>query len=219
MEIGLKEKFLLLAIDDKKGGREKGQYFFEAGFIACILLEMIIDETLELRDGKLHLHRMGRPQDPVYRDVVNRLLPKKKDKSLKFWISNLRGRAARYRKDVLKNLIRGNILRKEAHRFLGIRYYRYPTLNPNPENTFRRELLSALANPREISESDLALLAILDAAKFLPILLPDKKARKQASESIKQICKGSDFGKAVGEAVQEMITAMVATVVIAGAVH
>ena len=218
MEIGLKEKFLLLAIDDKKGGREKGQYFFEAGFIACILLEMIMDELLELRDGKLHLHRMSRPQDPVYHDVISRLLKKKKEKPLKFWITSLRVRSARYKKDVLKNLIRGNILRKEAHRFLGIRYYRYPTLNPNPENTFRKELLGALANPREISGADLALLAILDAAKFLPILLPDKKARKKASESIKQICEGSDFGKAVGAAVQEMIAAMVTTVVITGAV-
>jgi len=108
-----------------------------------------MDELLELRDGKLHLRRMSRPLDPVYRDVISRLLKKKKEKTLKFWITSLRVRSA----------------------------------------------------------------------KFLPILLPDKKARKKASESIKQICKGSDFGKAVGAAVQEMIAAVVTTVVITGAVH
>jgi len=46
MEITLKEKFVLLALDDTTDGCEKGSFQFEAGLLACIILEMVFQNLL-----------------------------------------------------------------------------------------------------------------------------------------------------------------------------
>lgn len=218
MEIKLKEKFLLLAIEDTKGGSEKGSQLFGLGFAASILLEMIMEDILELNSGKLHMRRLKVLQDPVHRDIAKKLAAKKRDKPLKFWISTINARSGKYKKIVLNTLVDNQILKRKEKRFLGIRYFKYPTLNPKPENIFRKELLASLDNPRNASESDIALLAILNATKFLAILIPNKKDQKLASKRIKDICEGSDFGKAIKSAVDEMTAALITTVVVTGAV-
>lgn len=216
MEIKLKEKFLLLSLEDRKGGREKGVQFLEAGFIACILLEMILEEILEIKEGHLHLSRVRTSNDAVHRDVISQLLKQKKQKTIKFWITHLNMRSARYRKIVLKNLVYQRILRKEAHRFLFFRFYRYPTVNPDPENAFRRELVQTLKDPAHLNEMDLALLSILEAVKILSVLIPDKEEQKEARERIRRAAKDSDFGRAINKAIQEMTAAIVSTIVITG---
>ena len=105
MEISIKEKFLLLSLEDKKGKRERGSYFFNIGFSACILLEMVISDHLEIRKGLLYLKKTRNHADPVYNEVIRRMLKPTKNKSIKHWISNLNMASAKFKKQVIKALV------------------------------------------------------------------------------------------------------------------
>ena len=213
MEILLKEKIVLLSLDDLKGKRENGAYYFQTALASCILLDMVMQEMIELKDKRLRVVSARIPGDPVYRDVHKRMRKKEKDKSLQYWMSDINMRVGRYQRSILQALVNGRVLRREKKRFLGIPYYLYPTLNPVPEAEFRKKLNEAIHNPKDLAEHDLALLAVLKASKSLQILIRDKNERKQVEQKIKLMLKENPFGQAVRETIDQInaVTAVIVT--------
>lgn len=219
MELKLKEKIVLLYLNDQSGGREKGGYHFEIGLSACILMDMLLEDLILIKEGKLHLQSIRHPQDPVYRDIVKLMQKKKKDRSLKVWVGELNMKANRYKKEIIKTLVTSRILRKEYHRFLGIPYHRYPTLNPNPENQFRQELIDKLKHSELLTQSDAAFLSILKATKSLSVLIKDKEDRKRITAELEKLAKDNAFGEAVNEVIKQVTAVLMTVVITSAAVH
>ncbi len=174
MELKLKEKYVLLSLDDTRGGIEKGLYHYGLGLAACIMLDLAIEGIIELKDGKVILKSSSHPKDSIYWDALKRIRKSNKEKTLKHWIGYFNMISGKYRKQIIKDLVAYGILRKVPRRFLGIPYFRYPVLNAKPENEFRARLISSLNKINELDSMDIALLAILEASQSMVTLVQDK---------------------------------------------
>ncbi len=217
MGITLKEKYLLLALDDELGNREKGNYFFEIGFAACILHEMISHGIIEIRQGRIYQNYNSPSKDRIYLAVQKQFTKVRKAMKLKFWVSMVHQKSRIYRAMVLKDLVHKGILRKVEKRFLFFTYYRYPTQNPYPEQEFRQRLMASLQTKDKIERDDLALLTILEASKLLSVLFSDKQELKKARARIKDLTQANEFGAAVTHVMTEIQAAIVSTIVVTSA--
>jgi len=218
MEISLKEKYVLLSIDDETGSREKGSYYFAFGLAACILLEMMLDKSISVRHSKVYIDKPMNPKRIVTRDVVQLIKGSRKPKTLKYWVSRVSQKAGRYKGFIIRDLVNAGVLNKVKRRFLFFTYYRYPTYNPNPEKKFRAELIQMLEAEHITLEADLALLAILESSKLLSVLYTEKETLKKAQTRIKNLTRANQFGAAFTKAIEEMQAAVVSTVVVTAAV-
>lgn len=219
MDLKLKEKFVLLSLNDEKGGIEKGLYYFGMGLSACVMLDLVIDGLIEIKGGKISVKSSSYPRNKVLWDVMKRIRKSKKERPLKYWVSSLNMQSSKYKKLIINDLVRQGILRKEAKRFLGIPYSVYPTLNPKPEKEFRDGLLKSIERIHELDAVDIALLSILEATKSMTVLVKDKQERKRISKELKELVKTDPFGKAINQAIMEINTVIMTTVVTSSAIH
>lgn len=219
MELNLYEHFMLLALDNKKGKYLIDSLSLNYSLAGAILFEMVLLEKLDIKDKRISVKNPV-PTGNFVIDETLRLIRKKGNrKKIKRYVNILGSRANRFKKSIIKDLLKHGIIKKVRKKFLGlIPYTRYPEINSKPEKNLRDQLHKIIFGEAKPDERYVMLLSLIDSCKLLRLLYPDKKTHKEARKRIEGITKEFEISEAVSQTIKEVRAAIVASTVSASVV-
>lgn len=213
MEITLKEKFILLAMNPEKG-TNLIPTFIGHGIAGAILLELAGLKKVNIEDNRIIVTDSKRTGDEQLDLVLAYLKDAGKPLKVKTIINKFQGKASKIKKPLLAGLVNKRFLHRNEKRFLFFKYNLYPSAN----RKYRDDLIEHIRRLilRDIkSEDDIPLLAgLTGATQLFTKFFRDRKERKLARKRVKQIVKENEIEGAIDEtvkAVQAAIAVSIAT--------
>jgi len=167
-----------------------------------VILELLHNGNIICNMNKIVLIDKKDTGDDILDDAINILDRIDKIKNIKYWIEKLPGRLKKLKRRIQDKLVAEGIVKKEKHKFLFIRYTRYPEQNPLPEQNIRDEIQHILFYEQTPDERLLSLISLMYACELVNVIVPKEK-RKPAKKRIKELVKNEPFGKAVSKIVNE----------------
>ena len=208
------EKFLLIAHHPEKGRFMVSGMFIQYGIAGAILLDMTLEGSIEIKDGKLVM-RPGRAADRTVRDDVASLMSASgKPMKTGSWVRKLARRYNRYLRQVLNEMEKKRMVRMEERRFLGIIPYRKSFLveSYTRSNLIRQIKNEILSYTRDPSPSGIAIAGLIEACRMQRILSSDRDELKTIRAQLKKIVKESPVSEATGQTIREVQAAIMASV-------
>lgn len=177
--VGLAAEYVLLVLDDDKGGFRQDLTTVDFTVAAAALVQLVRDGVLVLDDsaGGLPFFRRGDvpPADALHEEIVTRALGKSCDQAIAALSSPFGRRpntARALREHVLEKLVSAGVLRTDRERLLGlIPRTRYPQVDGTTEAALR-ERLGGVLHGAEPDEDSRALITLLDAGHGLGRVFP-----------------------------------------------
>ncbi|WP_165924701.1 GPP34 family phosphoprotein [Lysobacter sp. N42] len=211
----LHEKLVLLALHGAKGRLQVG--FLQYGIAASMLAELLLEQQIELTEGKKNivvLKEGATADEPLLREVIEKLRASKKNRKLKHWVTKLAAMKGLNHR-VAESLAEKHIVEKEIHKVLWVfKARRYTSQQPRIEAQLIQDIRDTIMKPSENTDPRMVLLiSIAKALKILGKAL-SKKELKEHKAAIENIAKGNQFG----ELTKEIIAAIEVTVIIAATV-
>lgn len=166
-KLSLKERFLLLAIDDAHGELVHENTSFLLGFCATVVYEMMILQFLYLEKGKLIFKPLPLT-DNCHRLVRRKLKQIHHPPSLSHFFGLLYKQAPKLKKIVLAQLQEKKIVLCSRKRLWGIIPIKtYPTLQKYPELRLRKYLKILATENRTPDEESYLLFLLLEQCDLL----------------------------------------------------
>ncbi|NOZ13109.1 MAG: GPP34 family phosphoprotein [Acidobacteria bacterium] len=217
MKLTISEQLLLLALKDEKGTVvSKAGTALDFGLAGALILEMVADGRITIREGKLLVQRDTPSGDPLHDEVLSVLTGKKgKLKPVKYWVPRLASKVKKLRHKIADRLVLSGILRREKKRILGIfPSVRYPAVNPLPELEVREQVKQAVLDGISPSIETRMILNLIQACDLSDEIF-GKEKRKAVKIRLKELEKEPPgdselVGKAISEAVQAVQAAVIA---------
>jgi len=224
MEPTLVEKFILLAQHPEKGRSEKGRFTITGvqlwnGIIGALLIEMSLQKRIEIEDGKIVLKNDRKITDPIISEIVDMIKQKEKPKKIRYWLSKISKKANRYKKEILAEMVKNGFLQSERKRFLFIPYTLFYLKDKRTRDKMIRHLRKAALYPSttEVTQDDVVLLGLIEAAKMHKVLTSDKDELKRIKRELKKVIEESPIAGVVDKTIKEMQGAIIASAVVVGA--
>ena len=207
----LAQDLLLLALDDEKGtqswpGLKTGSY----GLGGAVLMDLMLSERIGLAGGEVVVKDQTPTGDPVLDAALETIRASKEPRDAKHWVKKLGGKAGLH-EQLARRLVERGILREQTHKYLWVFHeQRFPTSDPSPEFIIRDRIRDVALAGVEPDTRTLLLLSLVNACDLTDRLF-SRDDRKQATQRIKDLVEGEQFGNAVGEAVSEMVAIIAST--------
>lgn len=214
MELNLLEKFLLIALDSKKGKFLIDTLSLNYGLAGAILIELSEQEKIEIKNKKVVLLNHKKSNSEVLNIVIDLIENSRKTRRIKFWVSKISNKASIFKKIILKNLReRGVILINKKEFIWGlIAVYRYPVMKDNLISDIKSKLKAIVLRNEKAEVSDVLLLSLIYSCKLTRIICPNKKDYNKAKKRIKELTKDLEISGEINDALKGVQTAlMVAT--------
>jgi len=214
MTFSTAEKFLMIAHHPEKGRFMVSGLFIQYGIAGAILLDMTLEGSIEIKDGKLLL-RPGRVADRTVRDEVASLISASvKPRKTGFWVRKLARRYNWYLQQVLNEMEKKRLVRIEQRKFLWLIPYRKSFLveSYTRSNLIRQLKNEILAYTREPSPSAISIAGIIEACRMQRMLSSDRDELKTIRTQLKKIVKQSPVSEAVGQTIREVQAAVMVSV-------
>jgi hypothetical protein len=214
MTFSTAEKFLLIAHHPEKGRFMVSGMFIQYGIAGAILLDMTLDGSLDIKDGKVLL-RPGRVSDRTVRDEVASLISASgKPKKAGFWVNKLARRYNWYLRQVLNEMEKKRLVRTEQRKFLGLIPYRKSFLveSYTRSNLIRQIKNEILAYTREPSPSSIAIAGLIEACRMQRIITSDRDELKLVRNQLRKIARENELTDAVMQTVHQVQVAIIASV-------
>ncbi len=216
MKLTLSEQLLLLALKDEKGTVvSKAGTALDFGLAGALILEMVADGRITIREGKLLVQQDTPSGDPLHDEVLSVLTGKKRKlKPVKYWVPRLASKVKKLRHKIADRLVFSGILRRGKKRILGIfPSVRYPTVNPLPELEVREQLTHTVLEKSSLSMETRMILNLVQACDLSDEIF-GKEKRKQVKTRLKELEKEPpDDSELVGKAISEAVQAVQAAVI------
>lgn len=169
--LNLIDKFLLLALDDKKGSFNSGAFALTYGFAGAILIELSLRECIHLAHKKVVVNKLKSIDDVLLNKYFDILKNSNKENSLKHWIHKFGNKERDIKKETLNKLISKGILTKKEEKFLWLfNNNKFPTINSKPENILREKLYKIIALNKKPSLDELMLISLVDTCNLNKIV-------------------------------------------------
>lgn len=207
------EKFILLAHHPVKGRYLISQLHLKFGLAGALLLELTLDGSAEMREGRLVLRRKPEISNAVLNEITGMLSDSPRPRRIRYWIRKLARRQRRYQWDTLNDLQRRRIVRIVHRRFLGwIPYRRSYLIGNKIHHDLIREIRKNILQKEDPSNEWVAAMGLIEACKMHRILSPDRSERKIIRKKLKLILKESPIASDVDKAIRQVQAAIVASV-------
>jgi hypothetical protein len=195
------ETLLLLSIRPDKGG-----YFLsthgtlDLNLLGASILDMELSGLVKL-DGKLVILQSGNPKDEANAYLYEKLAAASRPRRIGYWLSTMSVSKGKLRNHLLNSLVARREVRMVEKSFLFFRW-RLPYLQTgNSVQKLVGRIRLKINGPIDMPE-DIYLISMLEPARLLKRIFPDRALRRNASQRIRQLKAG-----AVSEAVRQAVQA------------
>jgi hypothetical protein len=212
------EKFLILAHHPEKGRFRVSDVHLKYGLIGALLLELSVQGSLQLEEGKVILRKQERHSrslpDMIYRKISEQPAPKK----VRFWIRKLAVKSNMYKWQILRDLEEKRIIRIEHAKILGlIPHKRSYLLGKKVQYDLIRETRNSVMQHGVIKSEDLVILGLVKACRMQKIISQDRSERKIMNEKMTAALKESPIAEDVDITIRQVQAAIIGAVAASGA--
>lgn len=208
------EDLLLLALHDKKGGRESGIQALEYGLPGALIVDLGLKNRIELKKDKIVVIDTQSTGNELLDEALQLIAKSTKERKAKHWIQEITKKVKNLQTRLSDRLVAEGILIKRKEKLLGIfTRYRYPSINPQYEIEIREEICSVLIRDNEPDERLALLISLVTACKILPVLFPNKSEQKIAEKRAETIANSEIIGKGIKEIIDEIAAALMLMII------
>ena len=213
MELTIPEKFILLALNSKKGNIQISSNYFNYGLAGAVLLELAKEGYITLENNKINPTGLKWPKNQVLKNVYSKIHASKRRKKARTWIQKLSFSIKKIKKPFLSNLIQNGIISRSEHHFAGlIRYYRYPVKQEKLKTSIISEIKELVLENKH-ANNDLVILACLTVAcQFTSKIFTNSDERKIARKKIKILMKENEMTKIISDTLAQINAAIIASI-------
>lgn len=211
MELHLFDKFILLALDQKKGKFLIDSFTLNYGLAGAILLELSELNKIEVKNRKIVVvdHKLTKHQ---LIDASIKLINKsKKSRKPRYWIYKIGNKSSGFKKVILHDLHKKKIVRIEVGSYLWgiIKIKKYPVVNSHEIDEIKDRIRKVVLDKLKPDVEVILLLSLLASCKLTRILFATKKEHREAKKRIKELTKDIEIGEAVSQTLKEIQAALV----------
>jgi len=208
MNLDLLEEFLLIALDDNKGGFVIGTTALHYGFGGAVLLELALRNKIEI-DGEKVLLKDSAMETELALNKAIELIRESKTRKVKDWIEILAKKAGDFKEDTLQRLTNKGVLSKEEHKILWIiPTQKFPTSNMNPEMKVRERLNDVVQRGKKAEPRDVMLLSLIDATDLTKEAFRNADDYKKIKARLSEVTKDVKISAAINKSLREIQTAI-----------
>ncbi len=212
MNLDLLEEFLLIALDDDKGGFVIGSTALHYGFGGAVLLELALRNKIEIDGEKVILKDDCMETEPALNKAIE-MLDEGETRKVKYWIETFAKKAGDFKEDTLQRLINKGILSKEEHKILWIiPTQKYPTHNMNPEMKVRERLEDVVQRGKKAEPRDVMLLSLIDATDLTKEAFRKAEDYKKIKARLSEVTKDVKISAAINKSLREIQTAIMVAI-------
>lgn len=210
MQLNLIEKFLLIALDAKKGKFVIDSLSLHYGIAGAILLELSEMNKIEIDNKRLVLVDDKFTNNEVINASIKVIKKAKRKRTAKYWVNKIGNSASRYKKQILKDLSGKNVLsiHKKSYFFGLFNFYSYPLLDRKYKDDIVDHLLGIVLDNKKADLESVLLLSLLNSSKLSRTLFAKKKDYKAANKRIKELTGDIEISEAVQKTLKEIQTAV-----------
>lgn len=214
MQLHLFEKFILIALDHKKGKFIIDSFSLNYGLAGAILLELSELNKIAIQNKRIVIVDKKLTNHNVIDESIQILSKSKKNRKPRQWIYKLGNKSSAFKKSILKDLHMKKILRIDVKTYVWglIKMRRYPVINSREIDAIKDRIREVVMETTKPEVEDILLLSLMSSCKLTRILFATKKEHRKAKNRIKELTKDIEIGEAISQALKEIQTAvMVAT--------
>jgi len=210
MQLNLIEKFLIIALDAKKGKFLIDSLSLHYGIAGAILLELSEMNKIEIDNKRLLLVDDKFTNIEVINASIKVIKKAKRKRTAKYWVNKIGNSASRYKKQILKGLSGKNVLsiHKKSYFFGLFNFYSYPLIDRKYKDDIVNHLLAIVLDNKEADLESILLISLLNSSKLSRTLFANKKDYKAANKRIKELTKNIEISDAVQKTLKEIQTAV-----------
>ena len=214
MELNISEKFLLLAHHPEKKRFIVSDIRLKYGLIGAVLLDLSLEEHFEIKNKKVIVKSNSKHSDFVFHELLQAMKNSGKDRKLRYWVRKFSYKARKYKWATLSNMEKKRLLRIEQKKFLGlIPYKTSKLLEHKTRQQLIKEVNKCAFSKKEISNSDMAIMGMVEACKMHKIIASNRDEFKQLRKELKVLIKDSPIAETVNSTIKEVQAAVIAAVV------
>lgn len=196
----LQESLLLLCLNDRTGKLDSA-YLAYAAIHAAAMAELWRLGRIRVEAGEVVVEDVALVGDELLDVALSQLAASERNGQLKPCIGALyRGQKFPFEVLALRLVRRGILTMAEARKLLVFKQTVYPTRDPGPEKALRWRIREALHGDGAVDEPMAILVALLQASRAMPLVVPDKAELKMLLPRIENICASSAIAATVGQA-------------------
>ncbi len=211
MALQLFEKFILIALDQKKGRFLIDSFSLNYGLAGAILLELSDRNKIVIKNKRITIVDNKLTKNPIIDASLKLINKTKKDKKPRYWIYKLGNKSSGFKRIILKDLNEKKILRKETKNYLGklIKIRRYPVVNPKEVNEIKSKLKKVVLEKEKPDIDVILILSLMASCKLTRILFATKKDHREAKKKIRELTKDIEISEAVSQTLKEIQAAII----------
>jgi hypothetical protein len=215
MQLHLFERFILIALDQKKGRFLIDSLSLNYGIAGAVLLELSELNKIILHKKKLIVTDIELTNNIILDTCIKLINDSKKKRGAKYWIYKIGNKSSSFKKLILKELIENKIVKinKETYLWGLVNSYRYPVININEIEDIKTKLKKIVLENDKPDIDGLLLLSLMNSCKLIRILFINKNEHKAARKRIEELTKNIEISEVVSQTLKEIQSAIVAATV------
>ena len=211
MSLHLFEKFILIALDQKKGKFLIDSFSLNYALAGAILLELSDLSKITVKNKRIILSDKKFTNHQIIDACIKILNKSKKDKKPRYWVYKIGNKSSGFKKIILNDLHNKNILKIEIRNALGglFKIKRYPIKSPKEINKIKDRIINVVVKNGKPDIEVVLLLSLMESCKLTRFLFSNKKEYRDAKKRIKEVIKNIEISEAVNQTLREIQAAII----------
>jgi hypothetical protein len=211
MELNTIEKLLLISHHPEKWWFKITQIHLKYGIAGAILLELALRKNIVLVDSKIQVNPESNPEYKdyhIFEEIVKTIELSRRLHKPKYWIQKFGRQPRKFKWIFLEGLQKKRLIRIKHLKFLWLPYRRSYIADTNMRQMLIRSLKEILVYKKPKTESDIAILGLVEACKMYRIIEPDRSKRKVIRQELKQVIKESPISEILASTIKQIQVAI-----------
>jgi len=211
MSLRLYEKFILLALNQKKGNFLIDSLSLNYGLAGAILLELSELKKIVIENKKIRVADKKLTNNQIIDACLKLINAIQKKRKPRYWIYKIGNKSSGFKKIILQDLYNKKIIKIDVKVYLWglIKIRRYPVINISEVNNIKIRIKDAVLTSNKPDLETILLLSLMWSCKLTRILFTNKKDHKASRTKIKELTKNIEIGEAVSQTLKEIQAAIV----------
>lgn len=218
MFVNTPETFLFLLQRSEKAGFHKESHIRRTGLLGAMLLDLTIEGTLSIENGKLTVIKQSGNGNSPYQSLINTISDSEKKRKIKSWISRLSGKGKEYETEFLRNLHNKGYIKIEEKQFLWFKYLKTHLINHSKRSELIDTIRDTILNDKMPDENHRPLYGLINACDLYPVICRDKSERKHFKAKLSERLKNDAISKSVNQVIRETESAILSTIIVSAVV-
>jgi len=211
MQLHLFEKFILLALDQKKGKFLIDSLSLNYGIAGAILLELSELNKIISQNKRIKVSDEKLTNNTIIDTCIKLIKKSKKNQTAKYWIYKIGYKSSGFKKIIINDLHEKGVLKIEKKTYIWrlVKLFKYQLINLKLTEEIKTKLKKIVFNNEKPEIEALLLLSLMNSCKLIRILFVNKSECRFAKKRINELTMNIEISETVSQTLKEIQTAII----------